>query len=55
MGRPRKYKTNADRQAAYRRRLARGLVNPRGGTPGTRSLVTRVLASDAQAKAVEES
>ena len=48
MPQPRKYATNAERQAAYRRRKL--IREAQGGaqtaTPGTRSLVDRVMAAD---------
>jgi hypothetical protein len=49
MPRPRKYPSNAARQAAYRRRLKRGEVVSQGAsTAGTRHLVARVMAADAK-------
>lgn len=60
MPQPRKYKTNAERQAAYRRRKARrepDLGNSAGAgthaTPGQQALVDRLLANDRAARARE--
>lgn len=47
MGRPRKYKTNADRQKAYRERVK---AREEGVTKGQTALVQRVMAADAKAK-----
>ena len=54
MPRPRKYKDNAARQAAYRRRLKRGEVQhmtSRHAFPATQALTERILAADAKARA----
>jgi len=51
MPQPRKYKTNADRQAAYRARKARkeaGVVGAVTGDPGA-AIVRRVMAADRRA------
>ena len=60
MPQPRKYPTNAARQAAYRRRKAsadaavrdsvQALQARQVGTPGTRFLVARIMQADAQAQ-----
>lgn len=54
MPQPRKYPTNAARQAAYRARLKRresaGIQDSSTpGTPGTQAVVARVMAADAKA------
>ena len=47
MPQPRKYKTNAERQAAYRARKAAREVGP---SPGVTALVQRVMAADKKAQ-----
>lgn len=49
MPQPRKYKTNADRQAAYRARKARKITADQGAPNA--SLVSRVMAYDKRAQA----
>jgi len=51
MPQPRKYKTNAERQAAYRARKAAS--ETRSATPGAQSLVKRLVAQDAAVRARE--
>ena len=48
MPQPRKYKTNAERQAAYRQRKA---MREQGATPAATALVQRVMAADKKAGA----
>lgn len=47
MPQPRKYKTNAERQAAYRQRVK---ARQAGETKGQTALVQRVMAADAKAQ-----
>ena len=58
MPQPRKHKDNAARQKAYRdRKKARmagePLLTPAASTPGTQTLVNRVMAADAAARGRE--
>ena len=46
MPQARKYKSNAERQAAYRARKAEKVRAVTAETRGTRALVDRVMASD---------